>query len=118
MLASLRELGRTALALAVTRGRLAANEIEEQAVRAAEILVWAVLALLLLGVTVVFVAVLVVLLFWDENRLLATGLVALVLALGCAGAAWLAVLRMRERPPLLAQTFAELERDHDALTRM
>src|SRR5262245_9407403 len=101
MLASLRELGRTALALAVTRGRLAASEIEEQAIRVAEILVWALLALMLLGVAIVFGAVMIVLLFWDENRLLATGLVALVLALGCAAAAWLAVLRIRERPPLL-----------------
>lgn len=117
MLASLRELGRTALALAVTRGRLAANEIEEQAVRAVEILVWLALAMLLLGVTIVFAAVLIVLLFWDENRLLATGLVALVLALGCAVAAWLAILRIRERPPLLEQTLAELERDHDVLSR-
>ena len=117
MLGSLRELGRTLLSLAVTRTRLAANELEEQAVRVTEILVWLLLAVLLFGVTLVFCAVLVVLLFWDSNPVLATGLIAGFLAIGCAGSAWLAYARMRERPPLLAQTLAELERDHDALSQ-
>jgi uncharacterized membrane protein YqjE len=57
-----------------------------------------------------------VLAFWDSHPALAAGSVALVLAAGCALAAWLAYARMRERPPLLEQTLAELKRDHDALT--
>lgn len=116
MLASLRELGSSLLSIAVTRTRLAANELEEQGVRALEIFIWLVLALLMAGVAMVFCAVLVVLFFWDSHPLIATGLVALVLAGACAAAAWLAYARMRERPPLLAQTLAELKRDHDALT--
>jgi uncharacterized membrane protein YqjE len=117
MLGSLRELARTLLSLAATRTRLAATEIEEQAVRGLEILIWVVAALFLAGVALVFCAVLVVLLFWDDNRVLAAGLIAGGLVAACAGAAWLAYARMRERPPLLAQTLAELKRDHDALSR-
>lgn len=116
MLASLRELGGSLLSIAVTRTRLAANELEEQALRGLEILVWLVLALLLAGVTVVFAALVVVLAFWDSHPVLAAGLVALVLAGACAGAAGLAYARLRERPPLLEQTLAELKRDHDALS--
>ena len=117
MLASLREVGGSLLSIAVTRTRLAANELEEQAVRGLEIFVWLVLALILAGATIVFCAVLVVLFFWESHPLIAAGAVALTLAAGCAGAAWLAYAHMRERPPLLAQTLAELKRDHDALTR-
>lgn len=115
MLSSLRELARTLLSLTVTRARLAATEIEEQALRAVEIFIWIALALLLLGITLVFGAVMVVLLFWDSDRLLATGLLAGGFATACAAAAWFAYSCIRERPPLLEQTLAELERDHDAL---
>ncbi len=117
MLGSLRELARTLLSLAVTRTRLAANELEEQAVRGLEILIWLALALLLFGVALVFCAVMVVLLFWDTDRVLATGLIAAFFVLCCAASAWFAYARMRERPPLLGQTLAELERDHDALSQ-
>lgn len=115
MLGPVRELARTLLSFALTRTRLAATEIEEQALRLIEILVWIALALFFLGVAVVFAAVLVVLLFWDSNRLLAAGLLAaLFVAIG-AGAALVARARLRERPKLLAATLAELERDRDTL---
>jgi uncharacterized membrane protein YqjE len=117
MLGPLRELARTLLSSALTRTRLAATELEEQALRLIEILVWIAVALFFLGVTLVFAAVLVVLLFWDSNRLLATGLLtALFVSIG-AGAALVARTRLRERPKLLAATLAELERDRDTLGR-
>ena len=115
MLGPVRELARTLLSFALTRTRLAATELEEQALRLIEILVWVALALLFLGIAVVFAAVLVVLLFWDSNRLLAAGLLAaLFVAIG-AGAALIARARLQERPKLLAATLAELERDRDTL---
>ena len=115
MLGPVRELARTLLAFALTRTRLAATELEEQALRLIEILVWIALALFFLGVAVVFAAVLVVLLFWDSNRLLAAGLLAsLFVAIG-AGAALIARARLHERPKLLAATLTELERDRDTL---
>jgi uncharacterized membrane protein YqjE len=112
-----REFARTLLSFVLTRTRLAATELEEQAVRLIEILIWLTVALFFLGVAIVFIALLVVLLFWDSNRLLAAGLLAaLFVALG-AGAAWIARIRLRERPKLLAATLAELERDRDTLGR-
>jgi uncharacterized membrane protein YqjE len=112
-----KELARTLLSFVLTRTRLAATEVEEQALRLLEILVWLVVALFFLAVAVVFVAVLVVLLFWDSNRLLAAGLLAaLFVAIGC-GAALIARTRLRERPRLLAATLAELARDRDTLGR-
>ena len=110
-----RELARTLLSFALTRTRLAATELEEQALRMIEILVWTAAALFFIGVATVFVAVLVVLLFWDSNRLLAAGLLAALFVSVAAGAALLARLRWGERPKLLAATLAELERDRDTL---
>lgn len=112
-----REFARTLLSFALTRTRLAATELEEQALRLVEILIWISVALFFLGIATVFVAVLVVLVFWDSNRLLAAGLLAaLFIAIG-TGAALFARRCMQERPKLLAATLAELERDRDSLGR-
>jgi uncharacterized membrane protein YqjE len=110
-----RVFARTLLSFVLTRTRLAATELEEQAVRLAEILAWLIAAAFFLGIAIVFTAVLVVFLFWDSNRLLAAGLLAaLFVAIG-TGAALFARLRLRERPKFLAATLAELERDRNTL---
>ena len=115
MLGPVREIARTLLSYALTRTRLAAAEMEEQALRLLEVLIWLVAALFFLGIAVVFVALLLVLLFWDSNRLLAAGLLgALFVSLGTVAALFARRL-LRERPPLLAATLAELERDRNTL---
>ena len=113
----LREFSRTLLSFVLTRTRLAATELEEQALRLAEILILLAAALFFLGIAIVFAAVLVVLVFWDSNRLLAAGLLAALFVSIGTGAALIARLRLRERPKLLAATLAELERDRDTLGR-
>ena len=115
MLGPAREFARTLLSFVLTRTRLAATELEEQALRLIEIVVWLAVALFFIGIAIVFVAVLVVLLFWDSNRLLAAGLLtALFVSVG-TGAALIARRLLRERPKLLAATLAELERDRESL---
>jgi len=115
MLGPVREIARSLLSYALTRTRLAATEIEEQALRLIEILVWLAAALFFIGIAIVFVAVLLVLLFWDSNRVLAAGLLAaLFVSLG-TGAALVSRRLLRERPPLLGATLAELERDRNTL---
>ena len=115
MLGPVREFARTLLSFALTRTRLAATELEEQGLRLIEILIWLTAALFFLGIAIVFIALLVVLLFWDSNRLLAAGLLAALFVAVGAGAALMARMRLRERPKLLAATLAELERDRDTL---
>jgi len=110
-----REFARTLLSFVLTRTRLAATEVEEQAVRLVEILIWLAVALFFLAIAVVFAAVLVVLVFWDSNRLLAAGLLAGLFIVIGIGAAWIARSRWNERPKLLAATLAELERDRQTL---
>ena len=117
MLGSLRELARTLLSFTETRARLAATEIEEQAVRLVEILVWLAAALFLFGVALLFLAVVILLLLWDSNRLLAAALLAALFLGSGAAAALIARARMRERPKLLAATLAELELDRQRIGR-
>ncbi|MDA0981882.1 MAG: phage holin family protein [Proteobacteria bacterium] len=108
MLGPVRELARL---------RLAATEAEEQALRLLEIGIWLAAAFLFLGAALVFDAILVVLLFWDANRLLAAGLVAAGFIGAGTAAALFARARLRERPKFLAATLAEFERDRDTLGR-
>ena len=117
MLGSLREMARTLLSFAETRARLAATEIEEQAVRLLEILLWLLLAVFFAGVALLFLAILVLLLFWDANRLLAAGLVAALFLGAGAAAALVARSLMRERPKFLAATLAELDLDRERIGR-
>lgn len=113
MAGRVRELARTVLSFAETRTRLAATELEEQAVRLVEILAWLAIAYFFLGAALVFLAVMIV--FWDSNRLLAAVLITMLfLAAGGAGAL-VARARMRERPKFLAATLAELERDRERI---
>ena len=115
MLGPVRELARTLLSFAETRARIAATELEEQVARLAEILVWAAAALFFSGVALVFVAILIVLLFWDSSRVMATALLA-VLFIGIATfSALFARARLRERPKFLAATLAELKQDRERI---
>src|SRR6185436_8776110 len=115
MLGPVRDFARTLLSFALTRTRLAATELEEQALRLIEILAWLAVALFFIGIATVFVAIVVVLVFWDANRLLAAGLLAALFVSVGTGAALVARRLLRERPPLLAATLAELERDRNTL---
>ena len=110
-----REFARTLLSFVLTRTRLAATELEEQALRLVEILVWLAVALFFIGIATVFAALLIVLLFWDSSRLLAAGLLAALFVSIGVGAAVVARRLLRERPKLLAATIAELERDRNTL---
>jgi len=117
MLGSVRELARTLLSFAETRARIAATELEEQVARLAEILVWAAAALFFGGVALVFVAILIVLLFWDSSRLLATGLLALLFLGIAATSGFIVRARLRERPKFLSATLAELKQDGERIAR-
>jgi uncharacterized membrane protein YqjE len=117
MLGSVRDIARTLLALAETRTRLAANELEEQALRFAEIAIWAAVAFFFFGVTLVFVAIVALLLFWDTHPGLVAGVIALVFLAAGTGGALMVRLRLRERPKLLEATVAEFAKDRERMAR-
>lgn len=117
LLESLRNLAKTFVALVQTRIEIFANEIDEERMRLARVVVLALTALFCLGIAVVLLVLLIAVLFWEDNRLLAIGVLAGLFAL--AGFAALLTLRSaaRERPKFLSATLAELRKDQKELDR-
>ena len=117
LLESLRSLAKTFVALVQTRIEIFASEVDEERSRVARILVLAVVALFFLGLAVVLGVLLVAVLFWEDNRLLALAVLAGLFAL--AGIVALLMLRseIRRRPKFLAATLAELRKDEKELER-
>lgn len=115
LFASLRQLLATVLEMAQVRVDLFVTEIEQEKLRVFDGLLWAGMALMLLGVGVVLLCGFVVLLLWDGHRLATLGVLTL-LFLG-AGAFLMRAARRRLRSPAraLSATIDELQRDMAAL---
>jgi len=117
LLESLRGVAKTFIALVQTRIEIFASEVDEERARVGRILVLAVVALFCLGLALVLGVLLIVVIFWDNNRLLALGLLTGLFALG--GVVSLFALRsaIRNRPKFLSATLAELRKDQKGLER-
>ncbi len=117
LLASLRRLFATVLALIQTRIELVAVELEEQIAYAASLLLWSIAALFFLTLTLLLLALSIIIACWDQHRLLA----ALLVTGAFGGFTSVAVLRvrtqLRRRPRFLAATTDELRADAEALDR-
>ena len=74
-------------------------------------MVLAVVAAFCLGLAVVLLVLFVVVVFWDTNRLLAIGLIAILFALGALAALLALRSAIRQRPKFLSATLAELRKD-------
>lgn len=115
LLASARGFAATAVGLVRTRLELFKLELHEEAGRLLGLLLWGGAAVLLAVCGAAFLAVFLVVLFWDGHRLLALGLFTL-LFVGAAGAAFGMALRLARRSSgLFAASLAELRRDESAL---
>jgi len=117
LLESLRGVAKTFVALVQTRIEIFASEVDEERTRVGRILVLAVVALFCLGLALVLGVLLIVVLFWDNNRLLALGLLTGVFALGGVGALLALRSAVRNRPKFLSATLAELRKDQKGLDR-
>ena len=111
LLGSLRDLAKTFVALIETRIEIFASEIDEERTRLARVVVLAVVAAFCLGLAVVLLVLFVVVVFWDTNRLLAIGLIAILFALGALAALLALRSAIRQRPKFLSATLADLRKD-------
>jgi uncharacterized membrane protein YqjE len=108
----------TLIALVHTRLELFTTEIEEEIQRAASILLWALVALFFGSLTVLMIAMTILIVFWDENRVLAASLITATFLLLTAIFAFLARTRLRAKARFMAASIEELKRDREALERV
>jgi uncharacterized membrane protein YqjE len=109
-------LGGALLGLLHTRLSLAAVELDEVRERAIERLIIVLIAVLCFAFAVLGLSALVVVAFWDTNRIAALCMVILVyVAIGLFALWRLAARGRTERPPF-AETIAQFERDRVWLT--
>jgi uncharacterized membrane protein YqjE len=114
LFASLRGLAATAVAIVQTRLELLGTELQEEKARLLGLLAFGAAALILLAAGLVFLAVFLTVLLWDNNRLLALGVFA-ALFLGGGAVSLLVALRHARTPSrLFAASLAELARDRAA----
>jgi uncharacterized membrane protein YqjE len=108
----------TVIALVHTRLELFTTEIEEEIQRAVSILLWGVIALFFGSLTVLMIAFLVIVIFWDDHRILAASLVTATFLVMTFVFAMLARSRLRAKEGFMSASIEELRRDRDSLDRM
>lgn len=112
---SMAHLLATVIGIAQTRLELLSTELQEEVHRVAEIMLLATVALLAAGVAMFLLALVVIFVFWDTHRMLASVGVTSFFFLIAAGAALLLRAKVRSKPPLLDATIAELKKDRASL---
>jgi uncharacterized membrane protein YqjE len=117
LLALVRHFGATIVALIYTRIELVATEVEEELQRGVVILIWAMLALFFGALSVLMLAVTLLVIFWDDHRVLVAALITGAFIAVTAVMGFLAQARVRSKPRFLAASIEELKRDRAFLER-
>ncbi len=117
LLRSLRILLANLLAVARTRGELLQVELEEEKLRLAGIVIYAVAAAVFLALAVVALTFFVMVLFWDTHRVMAAGVIVLAYAVIGIVCSCIAHSRSRVKSKLFSASLAELGKDGARLSR-
>lgn len=116
LIESLRGLLATLVQLIHARVELFTTELEEEMHRVAMLLLWGAVALFFGGLFVLMLALTVVIVFWDEHRVLAAGLMSGLFLIVVLIAVVMLRSILHQRQGLLASSRDELRRDRDALS--
>jgi len=108
---SIAKLAATFVAIAHTRLELLTTELQQEVYRVAEIMVWTVVAVLAAGIGLFMAALVIVFVFWDTHRVLASVIVTSGFFVITAVALIVLRAKLRSKPPLLEGTLAELATD-------
>jgi len=113
--ATIGRIGSNLLAMLRTRLELAALELQEETQRLFGYLAWGIAAAFFAVVAVLLAILFILVLFWDTHRLAAVGGMTVLFAAGSVFAALYVKSSLTNRPPILANTLAELRRDAQAI---
>ena len=108
----------TLIALVHTRFELFTTEIEEEIHRAASILLWSLVALFFGSLFVMMLGITIIVVFWEDHRVLAAASVTGAYLVGTIIFALLARARLRAKSRFMASSMEELRRDRESLDRM
>jgi len=115
LLQSLHNFAGTLVGIAHTRLQLLTTELQEEVRQVGQILFYSFVALFAAMMALFLGALTVIFVFWDTHRILAAVLMtSMFLLIGAISAAFLLKL-MREMPPMMDATLAELAKDRDHL---
>ena len=116
LIVSIKRLLATLFSIAATRLELLVNEVEEERLRLTQMLVFALFALFCFGMCILLLTIFVVVLFWDDHRLVVTGgLGALFFGLSMLMALLLRS-KAKARSRLFSASLAELAKDREHLS--
>lgn len=108
--------GATLVAIVHTRLELLSVDLEEEREHLLTIMLLALIAVFLLGIGVVLSAILLVVLYWETQRVLVLGLLtAFFLLVGIAVGIY-ARHKVRTKPRLFSSSIAELHKDQEQLS--
>jgi len=105
----------TFVAIGQTRLELLTTELQQEMHRVAEILVWTLIAILAAGIGLFLLALVIIFVFWDTHRILASVIVTAAFFAIALGAGLVLRAKVRNKPRLLDGTLAELAKDRDQL---
>ncbi len=111
LLASLRSLVTTLVAIAATRLEILISEFELEKLRLARMLVLGIAAVFFAAMALIFLSLLVLMLFWDEHRLAALGGISAFYMALTAGTVWWLRRDMRRKSRLFSVSLGELRKD-------
>ncbi|OGS95872.1 MAG: hypothetical protein A3K04_01495 [Gallionellales bacterium RBG_16_56_9] len=115
LMGSVKRLLSTLTSIASTRLELLANELQEQRLHLTQMLFFALFALFCFGMGMLLLTAFIVLLFWDEHRLAALGVLSVFFfALGTLMAMLLRG-KMQAESKLFSASLAELDKDREQL---
>jgi uncharacterized membrane protein YqjE len=107
----------TLVSIAQTRLELLTTELQAEVHRAAEALVLVLVALLAAGMGLFMTALVVIFVLWDTHRLLASVVMTCMFFGIALVAGFILRAKIKNRPPLLEGTLAELANDRRKLAR-
>ncbi len=117
LMGSIANLGRNFVILAETRLQLLALDVQETGLNFLSLLVLSSMIFTCFALALILATLLVVVIFWDSNRLLALGAATGFFAAAGIGL-WLMVLaRFRKMAPFFAATREEFAKDREWLSR-
>ena len=112
---SLSNFAGTLLAIAHTRLQLLTTELQEEVRQVGAILLWAFIAAFAAMMGLFLGALAVIFVFWETHRIAASLAMIALFLLIATGAGLMLARKLRDKPPMLDDTLAELAKDRDNL---